>query len=216
MTRAPIASDGTLGAWTAAGLLPAPIAGMGAVVTHGELILSGGYFSDKTWVAAVQADGSLGAWTAGPPLDQQAFHTAAAVYGDFLYVVGGLGGTMLDTTSDDVQRAPIAADGTLGAFSTVAHLPYTLSHHVLLIDGATMYVIGGQTGNPNDNSGTPHKEVQIAALGTDGSVGAWTQGPETAGAYWRPAAWCTTASSTWPAASSTPPPTRRAACRPPT
>ena len=183
VTRAPIASDGTLGAWTAAAPLPVPIAGMGVVVTHGEAILAGGFFSAKTWTAAIQPDGSLGTWTAGPALSQQLFHTAAVVHGDFLYVVGGLGGTNLDTTSDEVRRAPIAADGTLGAFTIVAHLPYTLSHHVLLIDGATMYVIGGQTGNPNDNSGTPHKEVQIAALAADGSLGAWTQGPETPDAY---------------------------------
>jgi hypothetical protein len=183
VVRAPVASDGTLGVWSEAAKLPVAIAGMGVAVTHGEVILTGGYFSAKTWTADIQADGSLGTWTAGPVLSKELFHTAAAVYGDFLYVVGGLTGTALDTTTDDVQRSAIAADGTLGAFQTVAHLPYTLSHHVLIIDGATLYVIGGQTGNPNDNSGTPHREVQIAALAADGSLGAWTQGPDTPEGY---------------------------------
>jgi hypothetical protein len=156
---------------------------MGVVVTHGEVILAGGFMSDKTWTAAIQMDGSLGAWTAGPALSQQLFHTAAVVWGDFLYVVGGLGGMNLDTTSDEVQKASIAKDGTLGAFQTVAHLPYTLSHHVALAEGGMLYVIGGQTGNPNNNSGTPHKEVQIAAIAADGSVGAWSQGPLLPEAY---------------------------------
>src|SRR5262249_15477946 len=64
-----------------------------------------------------------------------------------------------------------------------AHLPYSLSHHVALVDGDTLYVIGGQTGNTNDNSGMPHKEVQIATLAADGSVGAFSQGPALPQAY---------------------------------
>lgn len=175
VARVPVADDGSLGAWTSGTKLPIGIAGMGVVVTHGEVILAAGYQSKHTYTSAIQADGSLGAWTKGPDVSQILFHAAAVAHGDFLYVIGGIDDTM---TSDEVQRSAIAADGSLGAFETIAHLPYTLSHHVAVVDSDTLYVIGGQTGNVNINAGTPHKETQIASFAADGSLSAWTQGPD--------------------------------------
>lgn len=172
VVRAPVGDDGSLGAWSEAAPLPAANSGMGVVVTHGEVILTGGFGTVRTWSAGIQPDGSLGAWTAGPSLSQALFHAPAVVFGDSVYVLGGLDGNV---TVDSVQRATIDADGTLEAWQTVAHLPYTLSHESAVVDGSTLYVIGGQTGNTNDNSGVPHKEVWAAPLASDGSVGAFTQ-----------------------------------------
>jgi hypothetical protein len=180
VVRAPVADDGSLGKWASVADLPTPVTGAGVAVTHGEVILAGGYSSSQTWLAPVNADGSLGAWAMGPALSGVRFHTSAVVYGDFLYVIGGLDGTM---TTDEVARAAIGKDGTLGPYQIAAHLPYSLSHHVALVSGSTLWVVGGQTGNTNDNSGTPHKETWSAALAADGSVGAWIPGPALPDAY---------------------------------
>jgi hypothetical protein len=174
VVRAPVADDGTLGPWADAAPLPLGISGMGVVVTHNEVVLTGGYSSKKSWSAAIQPDGSLGTWTPGPDLDQGLFHGALVAFGDWVYVVGGINGNV---TTDEVQRAQIGADGALGAWSVVAHLPYSLSHEVAAVDGATLYVVSGQSGNVNNNSGTPHLEVQVATFAQDGTLGPWTAGP---------------------------------------
>jgi hypothetical protein len=170
VVRAPIDGQGALGAWEDAADLPVGMSGAGVVVTHDEVILTGGFGSTDTWIAPVKTDGSLGTWASGPKLSGVRFHAAAVTRGDFVFVVGGIAGSQ---TSDEVQRATIGQDGSLSPWETVAHLPYSLSHHVAVVDGATLYVIGGQTGNTNNNSGTPHKETFAATLGDDGSVGAW-------------------------------------------
>ena len=172
VVRAPVADDGSLGAWETVADLPQGVSGAGVVVTHGVVVLAGGFESNATWVAKIASDGSLGSWTHDPALGGVRFHTSAVAFGDFVYVVGGLEDTK---TTDEIARAPIDTSGTLGAFRVVAHLPYSLSHHSAVVDGSTLFVVGGQTGNTNDNSGTPHKEVQAASLGDDGSVGEWSQ-----------------------------------------
>jgi len=178
--RAPVADDGSLGAWTDAGMLPTAVAGAGVVVTHGVVILAGGFSSKSTLIAPINADGSLGTWKTGPTLPGAWFHTSAVVHGDYIYVLGGITGTV---TTDNVVRASIDAQGNMGNYEVIAHLPYTLSHNTTVVDGDTLYVINGQTGNTNNNSGHPHKEVQIATFQPDGKLSPWTQGPQTPDAY---------------------------------
>lgn len=178
--RSPVADDGSLGPWQDAGMLPTAVAGAGVVVTHGVVVLAGGFSSNATLTAAINADGSLGTWKTGPTLPGKWFHTSAVVHGDYVYVLGGINGTM---TTDDVVRSPIDAQGNMGPYEVIAHLPYTLSHHTAILDGDTLYVINGQTGNTNNNSGKPHREVQIATFQADGKLSAWTEGPQTPDAY---------------------------------
>ena len=178
--RSPLADDGSLGAWQDAGMLPTPVSGAGVVVTHGVVVLASGYNSNATLIAAINVDGSLGTWRNGPTLPGKWFHTTAVAHGDFVYVIGGLAGTV---TTDNVVRASIDAQGNLGQWEVIAHLPYSLSHHSAIVDGDTLYVVNGQTGNTNNNSGKPHREVQIATFQTDGKLSPFSQGPETPSAY---------------------------------
>jgi hypothetical protein len=178
--RSPLADDGSLGPWQDAGKLPTPTSGAGVVVTHGVVVLAGGYNSGATLVSTINADGSLGTWKTGPTLPGRWFHTSAVVHGDFIYVVGGLAGTV---TTDDVVRASIDAHGNMGPYEVIAHLPYSLSHNTTIVDGDTLYVINGQTGNTNNNSGKAHREVQVATFQADGTLSPWTQGPDTPSAY---------------------------------
>ncbi len=178
--RSPLADEGSLGAWQDAGMLPTAVAGAGVVVTHGVVVLASGFNSNATLSAPINADGSLGTWKTGPTLPGKWFHTTAVVHGDFIYVIGGLAGTV---TTDNVVRSSIDAKGNLGEWEVIGHLPYSLSHHTSIVDGDTLYVVNGQTGNTNNNSGKPHREVQIATFQADGKLSAWTQGPDTPSSY---------------------------------
>lgn len=168
LVRAPILDDGGLGDWEDAGVqLPAGIAGMGVAQTQDEVIFAGGFNSAKTYTAHINADGSLDYFKPGPLLDAYCFHTTASVHGGYLYVVGGLN---ISVTTDEIQRAELQEDGGLGPFAVIQHLPYSLSHHVAVVDGDTLYVIGGQTGNPNNNSGLGHDDVLALTFDGDGGL----------------------------------------------
>jgi hypothetical protein len=98
--------------------------------------------------AIISGDGSLGTFdtmASGLTIGRASFTTA--VVANNLYVLGGH-----DLTSPDgltsVEVAPIAADGTLGAFGDagVALNPGTAMHTSAVL-GSYVYVIGGEPGN---------------------------------------------------------------------
>ena len=81
----------------------------------------------------------------------------------FVYVAGGFNGT--STPIATVERAPIQADGSLGAFQTLTTTLTTPRRDaVALAIGDDLYVLGG------DASGT----VERAVIQADGSLGAFT------------------------------------------
>ncbi|MBK7857811.1 MAG: hypothetical protein IPJ65_04120 [Archangiaceae bacterium] len=87
----------------------------------------------------------------------------AFTYADRLYVAGGNGAS---GRLDDIQFAPINANGTLGAFQTVTRvLPSQRQGAAAAIFDDHLYVVGGfDTANRND--------VQVATIDpTDGSIG---------------------------------------------
>jgi hypothetical protein len=167
IVRAPILDDGGLGDWQDAGALPSGVAGMGVAQSDDEVFFAGGFNSAKTWVAHINSDGSLDAFRQGPPLDAYCFHTTASLHGGYHFVVGGLN---INVTTHQIQRAQVQEDGGLAPFEVVQHLPYSLSHHVTIVDGDVLWVLGGQTGNPNDNSGLGHNDVLTFSFDGDGGL----------------------------------------------
>ncbi len=167
--RAAINADGSLGAWQEIDPLPAATIAASVIVTHGEVILTGGYGTERTWISTIQPDGSMGSWVAGPFLTGPWFHATGVAFQDFAYVIGGFNN---GTETDQIARATVAADGTLGPWQAVATLPYGLSHHASVTVGSKVYVLGGESQN-----GVPRADVLSAVLGNDGSIGAWNTEP---------------------------------------
>ena len=147
--RAPIADDGTLGPFEVAGTLASARDTPGVAVVADKVYLFGGadlslfgcYSSgdaqDTVEVAPILADGTLDASTALPAaqsLVRARTETTALELGSFLYVIGGGG---------FVERAPIGADGTLGAFTEAGALPRDRSRHALVPVGDYVYLLGG-------------------------------------------------------------------------
>jgi N-acetylneuraminic acid mutarotase len=171
--RAPVKPDGTLGAWMMQPPLPAPLGGSGVAMTHGEVILAGGYDSAATWLSVIQPDGSMGTWNKGPALPAISFHTTAVAYQDFVYVIGGLNDTT-QSESATVVRSTVAADGSLGPWQMMTALPQGLSHHAAVVFANKIFVIGGETTFNTIAVAT----VLSTTIAADGSLGSWqTEAP---------------------------------------
>jgi hypothetical protein len=179
--RAPIASDGSVGAWEAAGALPEPMIGHSVTQVGDSVILSGGIrptptgqaaLSAKSESAKVGADGVLGTFQPGPELSATRFHHGMGAHGDSVYVVGGLTGDNTDNTPL-VERSSVGADGSLSAWEPVTPLPEKRSHHGVVVHADGLFVVGGLTGNPAGVN-TPLASVLRAPIASDGSLGEWS------------------------------------------
>jgi hypothetical protein len=123
----------------------------------------------KVEIATISG-GKIGAWSDGMALPDKRSHHGLAVGTNALYVTGGLKGDPAgaNTGYRDVLRAPIAADGSLGAWATVGELPANLGTHSSFVWLGQLYVLGGVEGDIHNTDA-----VRRAPIAADGTVGAW-------------------------------------------
>lgn len=122
---------------------------------------------------ALDCEADLKDWTAAPKLAHKRDHHVTLVAdtpaGTFLYVVAGVG---TGATIKPIERATIAADGTLSAFSDVAMMPEgLLGCGLAQVDRS--FVIAGGLGD-DSNSKT---SVYVGQIADDGGV-SFTKGPD--------------------------------------
>jgi len=152
----------SLATWTQATALPAArgfsaavvatsfnsrVGGNGTIYVLGGLDATGAATS-TVYEASLNADGSIpaasaaGTWsTLVTPLPQALFAHGAVIFHGHIYVAGGN-----DTTGTPVAKvysAPINADGTLGAWTTLADLPDKRAYHQFVTAAGNLYVLGG-------------------------------------------------------------------------
>ncbi len=172
--RAPIARDGSVGAWVAEDSLPAPRAGHSVVVADRHVVLTAGQTTGGTYItevltAEVRADGTLGAWSAQAPLPAPRFHHASVAHGGFVYVIGGLESQRSTAT---VFRGRLSRDGRIAAWETLAPLPRPRSHQGAFVHEGALYLAAGLDGNPAGEH-EPLKDVVRARILPDGGLGEW-------------------------------------------
>lgn len=146
--------------------------------------------------AAINADGSVtgasGTWqTTGGTFTARGGLTAVA-YGGYMYIIGGDHGTADTACSDtsnrycnEVKRAPINTDGTVGTFSgagpSAASTFFSASGSggVGGRDGLGSYIYNNRLyvfgGNYNNNSSVSF-EVNIGSLNSSGEITSWSIG----------------------------------------
>jgi hypothetical protein len=90
----------------------------------------------------------------------------------YLYVLGGEQSNF-DVVLDDVQRAKIAADGSLGAFETVGKIPMGRAGAALAVVGEDVVLAGGVVQQP-----TFTDEILVARFDANGHLDDWKQGPK--------------------------------------
>lgn len=179
--RAKIGTDGKLGAFEKAGILPDPRAGHCMVKKGDRLYLFGGIVggttsgpSTSSVVLTLDAEGKVSGSAKGPELPTAVMHVACELVGNDVYVLGGRGSDSRSTTLS--ARTTIGADGTASAFEAMTPLVPDRSHHAIFVRGKYLYVLGGITGNPVGNNAKERKDVVFAEIGADGKLSPWYAG----------------------------------------
>lgn len=171
--RAPIAEDGSLGAFVDDTPLPLPLAGHVSAVVGKAFVVAGGMSSGNsaaTYVAPRNDDGTIGAWVKGNPLPHPRMHGGAFVSGNDVYVMGGFSG---NSVWNDIVRATLQSDGTLSDWAPAGTLPGPRSHFtVTLLDGYAYFTGGLDKSALTDPPNL--KVVTRAHLLSDGTLGEWT------------------------------------------
>ncbi len=174
--RALVSPDGTIGPFApVAGTLTVARAGVASAVIGNSVYLVGGNnasgYQPSVERATIAADGTLGpfAVVAGLTLQVAQTYTANAVIGNFMYLFGGDGPITSTNHLDVVQRATIAADGTLGSFSQVGTLTGIRSYTTGAVLGSAMWILGG-----HNNAHQPMSGTERAAINVDATLGAFT------------------------------------------
>jgi hypothetical protein len=112
----------------------------------------GGYHD--TSIGAL-ADVSFSPLTGGPaiattPLPQPVGFGEAVVVDDWLFVVGGRAQVFGAPGTTQVFAAPLADDGTVGAWTTSPSLPMARTNHDLVLSGDYLVLTGGAASGPGD------------------------------------------------------------------
>src|SRR5687768_16023956 len=174
--RARIGADGIPGEWSTSKNLPNARAGMGVAQTDQFVMLTGGMDSSQrktadVLIAHIVGDGTLGAWIRGGVMPGPRFHHSTVMDGRYLYVVGGLEGSVSVPT---VLRATLDKDGGIVRWDSLPPLPRPRSHNSIFVHGRSLYLVGGLDGNPAGPN-TPLADVVRAPILGDGTLGAWEE-----------------------------------------
>ncbi len=168
---------GSIGAWINDTANPTPQATYFAtsVTYNGYVYYMGG--QNNTGVrenyvsyAPISANGSIGTWvneTGTSLLPQGLTFTSSVAYNGYIYVIGGLAGSYLNT----VYYAPINSNGSIGAWITETGsslLPQGLRSPTSVEYNGYIYTMGGL-----NSSNATVSTVYYTPINANGSVGTW-------------------------------------------
>ena len=192
--RATVAQSGAIGGWTSLTALPEPrayaataaatpfTAALDTATTAAVVYVVGGVDAAGTTVATshfarVDLAGNIDAWQNGPSLPVAARGGSAAIFRGYLYFAGGADAA--NAPSAAVYRAPIATDGSLGAWEATAAMPVSRAHFSLVNFGPFLYAVGGETGAVSavqaTTSGTETAVVHLSRINLrTGALNPWT------------------------------------------
>lgn len=94
-------------------------------------------------------------------------HHTVHIYNNRVYVISGSGGP----PHQDVWRADINNDGSLGAWQTVSLLPKALIFHTSVLIDNNIYVIGGSVDYPNNSQDS----VYYSQIDSNGNLSPWAE-----------------------------------------
>ena len=171
---APInATTGAIGTWTATTSFTTARAYHTSVAYNGYLYVIGGYNgTSSTYLNDVQyapinaTTGAVGTWTATNSFTTARAHHTSVAYNGYLYVIGGYDGT---NYLNDVQYAPINANGTIGTWTTTTSFTTARDNHTGVVYGGYLYILGGWNGT------TYYSDVQFSPLNVIDRAGYYTK-----------------------------------------
>lgn len=130
---------------------------------------------NDTQYAVINATGTVGSFTTSSYFATPRRALSAAAYNGFLYVAGGVSNTSstacknsgTSTLCNDVQYAPLNADGSVGTFANTSYFSLPRRGHGIEVSNGTFYIYGG-------TDGTIRSDVQYAAINSDGTLATFT------------------------------------------
>ena len=171
---APIAKDGTIGAFTAGPHYGTFVGGLTGANVNGVLVGAGGNMgaslTDMVFTSVVQPDGSLADWQKQAPMNVQRMHAASFSVDSRIWIMGGFS----DVAHDDVIFADVGADGTITKWNDGGKLPRALTHFAVSYANGFAYLTGGIGTLPTIPSPTL-VTVYRGNVEADGTIDQWTQ-----------------------------------------
>ena len=179
--RASINADGTIGAWSGNGNIPAGLSDCASFVTKNRVYLVGGQTDtpsyanptivSTTYYAPINSDGTLGTWTAGPALPGALSHTNVVVTKNRVYAITGW---TTGSPTNVIYTAPIDSSGVVGTWTLAGTVPQALIHANVAVFKNTLYLFGGFTKMITDPTGVYSAKMYTAPINADGTLGSWT------------------------------------------
>src|SRR5437868_8762867 len=149
---APVARDGSVGAWSPAPPIPAPRFHAAAVASGPWIYVLGGLETTNatsTIFRSRVSGGHVGAWETLDALPRAPAHEAAFVYDGRLWLVAGLDGNPAGSNAplNDIISARIGKDGRLGPWAAAGLLDSAYATHGAFVHDGWLYVAGGVENN---------------------------------------------------------------------
>ncbi len=156
----------TTTSFTTARFAHSSVAYNGFIYVIGGSQLNGTALNDVQ-VAPINSNGTVGTWTTTTAFPNPRFYHSSVVSNGHLYVIGGVlqGGA----ATNDVEEAPINANGTVGAWTATSALGTARFGVSSVAYNGYVYAIAGFTGSADLAS------VEMAPVNSNGTLGAWTQ-----------------------------------------
>lgn len=160
-----VSSDGMSAAWsTSTNHHPLQLWSVTMVAAKARLYSIGGVGANgAVYQADLAGDGSVGVWSqSGSSLPPRAYHLAAAVWRDTIYVSGGT-----DNGTSLTYKSRIAADGSLGTWTNVTPLPLYPFNHAMFASHDRLFFVGGT------RDAVAYSDVWAARILPNGDLGPW-------------------------------------------
>lgn len=171
-----VQADHSLESWTITTSMTTARARLATVVWQNHIYALGGSHDNMPlntveW-STIQGDGSLGAWQSAGHMTSTREGLAAVVSGDYIYAIGG---RSYDNQTgphslDSIERARINTDGSLDPWQEISKMQVPRYSPAAVISGNFLCVLGGSN---ETIDGSYLNSVEIAAINSDGSLGAW-------------------------------------------
>ena len=108
--------------------------------------------------------GEVGSWNTTTSIPYDLYGQTTVAYNDFLYIIGGSG----TAYHNEVQYAPINANGTIGTWTATTSFNNARYAHGSVVYNGYIYICGGYVNT------TYLSDCQYSKINTNGTVGTWT------------------------------------------
>jgi len=162
MERAPINSNGSIGAWEIIRYTPKTFYCSSWVQTSTNLYVIGNYsYSNEVWRLPLLSNGSIGTWSLlSSNLNVGEYAAGVTIVNDRIYIQGG-------RNSANAEVAQILSDGELSSWKLLTKPLARHWTHLLAKIGKRLYAISGCYPSWSDT------ETESAEILTDYTLGAW-------------------------------------------